>query len=83
MGVAPIYAETAYNLGQMLASRGLGLVYGGGKMGLMGRVADGVIEAQGHVTGIISAVAFSFMVQEPSEIIEWFNDRSLPSSLRI
>lgn len=53
MGVAPIYAETAYNLGQMLASRGLGLVYGGGKMGLMGRVADGVIEAQGHVTGII------------------------------
>ena len=53
MGENPIYAESAYQLGQMIASRQLGLVYGGGKMGLMGRVADGVIEAGGHVTGII------------------------------
>ena len=53
MGENPIYAKSAYQLGQMIASRQLGLVYGGGKMGLMGRVADGVIEAGGHVTGII------------------------------
>ena len=52
-GFDPIYAETARQLGEMIASRGLGLVYGGGKMGLMGHVADGVIEAGGHVTGII------------------------------
>ena len=45
MGENPIYAKSAYQLGQMIASRHLGLVYGGGKMGLMGRVADGVIEA--------------------------------------
>ena len=53
MGDNPIYAKSAYQLGQMIASRQLALVYGGGKMGLMGRVADGVIEAGGHVTGII------------------------------
>jgi predicted Rossmann-fold nucleotide-binding protein len=47
MGENPIYAKSAYQLGQMIASRQLGLVYGGGKMGLMGRVADGVIEAGG------------------------------------
>jgi len=53
LGNAPVYANTAYKLGQMLAARGLGLVYGGGQAGLMGRVADGVIDSGGHVTGII------------------------------
>ena len=40
-------------MGYMLASRGLSLVYGGGKLGLMGAVADGVLAANGEVTGII------------------------------
>ena len=53
LGGDSIYAKSAHQLGQMIASRKLGLVYGGGRMGLMGRVADGVIEAGGHVTGII------------------------------
>ena len=53
IGDNPIYSNSAYQLGQMIASRKLGLVYGGGKMGLMGKVADGVIEAGGHVTGVI------------------------------
>ena len=53
LGDNPIYGKSAYHLGQMIASRDLGLVYGGGKMGLMGKVADGVIEAGGHVTGVI------------------------------
>lgn len=52
-GQDPIYAETAYQLGTMIAARGFGLVYGGGKMGLMGIVADGVIDNNGHVTGVI------------------------------
>lgn len=52
-GHDPIYTETAYQLGTMIAARGFGLVYGGGKMGLMGTVADGVIDNNGHVTGII------------------------------
>ena len=42
-GINPFYEETAYQMGQMLGSRGLGLVYGGGKMGLMGAVADGAL----------------------------------------
>ena len=52
-GHDPIYKQTAYDLGVMIAVRGFGLVYGGGKMGLMGTVADGVIDNNGHVTGII------------------------------
>lgn len=52
-GNHPSYVENAYKIGQMIASLNMGLVYGGGKMGLMGQVADGVIQAGGHVTGII------------------------------
>lgn len=47
------YADAAHGLGAMLASYGLGLVYGGGRNGLMGRVADGAIEGGGTVIGII------------------------------
>ncbi|MEC8642383.1 MAG: TIGR00730 family Rossman fold protein [Pseudomonadota bacterium] len=47
------YADAARDLGAMLASYGLGLVYGGGRNGLMGRVADGAIEGGGTVIGII------------------------------
>ena len=52
-GINKLYKDAAYQMGQMLASRGLGLVYGGGKLGLMGAVADGVLAANGKVTGII------------------------------
>ena len=52
-GINPLYTDAAYQMGQMIGSRDLGLVYGGGKMGLMGAVADGVLAANGHVTGII------------------------------
>ena len=47
------FAEAAHQLGQILASRNLGLVYGGGKSGLMGKIADSVIASKGHATGII------------------------------
>ena len=52
-GINKLYKDAAYQMGQMLASRGLGLVYGGGKLGLMGAVADGMLAANGKVTGII------------------------------
>ena len=52
-GKREIYAETAYALGRLVAEREMGLVYGGGRNGLMGRVADGAVDAGGHVTGII------------------------------
>ena len=52
-GSDPRFAEAADQLGQMLASRNLGLVYGGGKSGLMGKIADAVSASDGHTTGII------------------------------
>ena len=52
-GISPRYTEMAFQLGQIIASRGFGLVYGGGRRGLMGAVADGVIASNGYVKGII------------------------------
>lgn len=52
-GKNPIYAQTAYDLGEELSRRNVRVIYGGGNMGLMGRVADGSMENGGAVTGII------------------------------
>lgn len=52
-GNDPAYAESAMALGRAFAGAGIGLVYGGGAHGLMGTVARAVLEAGGHVTGII------------------------------
>ena len=52
-GSQPIYMTAAHQMGMGLAQRGLGLVYGGGRVGLMGAVADGTIAGSGKVTGII------------------------------
>ncbi|MBD1551780.1 TIGR00730 family Rossman fold protein [Pseudomonas typographi] len=52
-GANPAYREAATQLGRQLAQRGLTLVYGGGKVGLMGVVADAALAAGGEVVGII------------------------------
>src|SRR5579862_7389160 len=52
-GSETAYAEAARELGGTLVRRGLGLVYGGGKVGLMGTLADAVLAAGGHVIGVI------------------------------
>ncbi|HYH79250.1 MAG TPA: TIGR00730 family Rossman fold protein [Longimicrobium sp.] len=52
-GRRPEYAEAAREMGRVLAERGLGLVYGGGNVGLMGEVADTVLAAGGEVVGVI------------------------------
>jgi uncharacterized protein (TIGR00730 family) len=52
-GRSPAYAEAARSLGATLARRGLGLVYGGGRVGLMGAVADGALGGGGEVVGVI------------------------------
>lgn len=52
-GRKPIYTDTAFELGRELANRKITLIYGGGNMGLMGRVADGAMENGGNATGII------------------------------
>jgi uncharacterized protein (TIGR00730 family) len=52
----PVYIDTARAVGRMLAERGIGVVYGGGRLGLMGAVADSALEAGGEVIGIIPQV---------------------------
>jgi uncharacterized protein (TIGR00730 family) len=52
-GTDPEFLECARTLGEALAEHGIGLVYGGGNIGLMGAVAHAVLERGGHVTGII------------------------------
>ena len=52
-GANPAYAEAAQNAGRELARRGIGLVYGGGNVGLMGVVADAVLAAGGDAIGVI------------------------------
>ncbi|MFK7998979.1 MAG: TIGR00730 family Rossman fold protein [Polyangiales bacterium] len=49
----PVYNEAAKEVGRTLAERGLGLVYGGGNVGLMGLCADAALEAGGEVIGVI------------------------------
>jgi uncharacterized protein (TIGR00730 family) len=54
-GRDPRYLETAAAVGTELARRGIEVVYGGGRLGLMGAVADAALAAGGRVTGVIPA----------------------------
>jgi uncharacterized protein (TIGR00730 family) len=54
-GLNPAYAIAANALGREMAEAGVGLVYGGGGLGLMGEIARSVLAHNGHVTGIIPA----------------------------
>jgi uncharacterized protein (TIGR00730 family) len=49
----PRYIELASEVGRTLAQRGIGVVYGGGRLGLMGAVASGALAAGGEVIGVI------------------------------
>lgn len=53
IGLNTIYALEAKKLGYYLAQNNIGLVYGGGKIGLMGTIADAVLEKKGEVIGVI------------------------------
>ena len=59
-GAKPAYAERAMALGDRIAKQGLSLVYGGGNVGLMGVVADAVLQAGGEVTGVM-----------PKQLVDW------------
>jgi uncharacterized protein (TIGR00730 family) len=52
-GTRPEYAEAARRIGRIMVEQGVGLVYGGGRVGLMGIVADAVLEGGGRVIGVI------------------------------
>ncbi|AWM39215.1 LOG family protein YvdD [Gemmata obscuriglobus] len=64
-GTNPLYAEAARELGAALAGRGLALVYGGGRVGLMGVVASATLAAGGVVVGVIPhSLALKEIAQE-------------------
>lgn len=52
-GVDPAYVNAAIDLGKLLAKEGIELIYGGGKVGMMGTIADAVLKAGGKATGVI------------------------------
>lgn len=52
-GASPVYEEGARRLGRVLAEAGVTLVYGGGRVGLMGVLADAVLDSGGEVVGVI------------------------------
>ncbi|HXP18567.1 MAG TPA: TIGR00730 family Rossman fold protein [Streptosporangiaceae bacterium] len=56
------YGDTARALGKLAAERGIDLVYGGGRVGLMGEIADAALAAGGRVFGVIPAGLFDLEV---------------------
>jgi uncharacterized protein (TIGR00730 family) len=58
-GARPEYVEAAQQFGRVLAQRGLGLVYGGGHVGLMGAVADAALAVGGEVIGVLPRALFA------------------------
>lgn len=52
-GTSPIYREAATQVGRFLGASGVGVVYGGGHVGLMGTVADAALTAGGEAIGVI------------------------------
>lgn len=52
-GYIDVYREEAYRVGSLLAERGIRLVYGGAKIGVMGAIADGVLNNGGEAIGVI------------------------------
>ncbi len=57
-GAREVYSDAATSLGRLLASQGIGVVYGGGHVGLMGAVADAALAAGGEVIGVIPQALF-------------------------
>ena len=53
LGFNPIYKEAAIELGNYFTNNNIGLVYGGGKIGMMGVLADTILEQKGDVIGVI------------------------------
>jgi uncharacterized protein (TIGR00730 family) len=72
MGSNPVFEQHAKELGEYLGKRNITLIYGGGRKGLMGAVADAVMKNGGSVTGII-----------PEVLIGWEHQHTGISDLQI
>ena len=66
MGISPAYGAAARDFGALLARRGIGVVYGGGRLGLMGALAEGALEAGGEVIGVIPEALVAREVANPA-----------------
>jgi uncharacterized protein (TIGR00730 family) len=66
LGNRPVYRLHAQRLARLLAERGIGIVYGGGSIGLMGVVADAALEAGGEVIGVIPEVLMAREFAHPN-----------------
>lgn len=66
VGRSPLYGEATAALAAELVRRGTGLVYGGGAVGLMGVLADGVMAGGGEVVGVIPRDLFQREVEHPA-----------------
>lgn len=62
-GTNPLYTQQAAQLGKLMAENNIRLIYGGGSAGIMGTIADNVMENDGHVTGIIPKLLLEWEVQ--------------------
>lgn len=78
-GADPVYREAAEAMGQAIVQRCYGLVYGGGKVGLMGKVADTVMAAGGEAIGVIPEFLASKEIAHPQltqlHVVESMHDR--------
>jgi uncharacterized protein (TIGR00730 family) len=78
-GAHPVYLEAARHLGRRLAERGLGLVYGGASVGLMGALADEALAAGGEVVGVITRPLMDREIGHPRltrlEVVETMHER--------
>ncbi|MFM7395875.1 MAG: TIGR00730 family Rossman fold protein [Gammaproteobacteria bacterium] len=79
VGNGPSYRTAAEQLGQALVRANIGLVYGGGKVGLMGIIADTVLAAGGEVIGVIPQTLFDREVAhrqvEDLRVVDTMHDR--------
>ena len=69
------YLDAAYALGQFLAGAGIRVVYGAGKTGLMGKLANGALDAGGEVTGIVPKNLFTpVLIHDSLTVLEVVNN---------
>ena len=69
------YLDAAYALGQFLAGAGIRIVYGAGKTGLMGKLANGALDAGGEVCGIVPRNLFTpVLIHDSLSLLEVVDD---------
>lgn len=77
----PRFVELAHEVGGELARRGIGVVYGGGRLGLMGAVANGALAAGGEVIGVIPEALVNAEVANPDctqlRVVSGMHERKL------